>query len=73
MIKMPSEIRKRNMRERFHKYNELIKSVQNEGFDNIPKIMSEKDIDDFVERMYKFGLHDGLIRTFKAIRNIRHG
>lgn len=27
-------------------------------------------MDDFVERMYKFGLHDGLIRTFKAIRNI---
>lgn len=25
---------------------------------------------DFIERMYKLGLHDGLIRTFKAIRNL---
>lgn len=25
---------------------------------------------DFIERMYKLGLQDGLIRTFKAIRNI---
>lgn len=27
-------------------------------------------MDDFVERMYKLGLHDGLIKTFKAIKNI---
>lgn len=66
---MPSEIRKRNMRERFHKYNELIKSVQNEGFDNIPKIMSEKDIDDFVERMSDEDM-DRYVRAFyKAFKH----
>lgn len=27
-------------------------------------------MDDFIERMYKLGLHDGMTKTFKTIRNI---
>ena len=27
-------------------------------------------MDDFVDRMYKLGLHDGMTRTFKTIRNV---
>ena len=29
-------------------------------------------MDDFIERMYRMGLHDGMTKTFKTIRNIMY-
>lgn len=48
---MASARSKKLIRKKFDLFNEMAKSVQNEGFDNVPRVMSDKEISELIDRM----------------------